>query len=164
MARIGYARSNDNSLGTQVADLQAAGCETVFSDLVVSGLRLNDWPGLANALAQLKAGDTLVVTDMGRLGRSADKVTEIGKQLRKRGVELVTAERAAATDAATAGTATADELRDLLMHAVLDYGIAKAQAAAAKDVEQHRARTHVANEAFVKVSQLAAQLHALAKA
>lgn len=49
-----------------------------------------------------------------------------------------------------------------LMDAVLDYGIAKAQAAAARDVEELRSRTYAAQDVFVRVTALAAQLRHLA--
>jgi len=70
MALIGYARVStaDQNLALQHDALLRAGCERTFDDQA-SGAR-TDRPGLAEALAYLRAGDTLVVWKLDRLGRS----------------------------------------------------------------------------------------------
>jgi len=70
MALIGYARvsTTDQKLALQHDALIRAGCERTFDDQA-SGARA-DRPGLAEALAYLRAGDTLVVWKLDRLGRS----------------------------------------------------------------------------------------------
>ena len=70
MALIGYARVStaDQKLSLQHDALVRAGCERTFDDQA-SGARA-DRPGLAEALAYLRAGDTLVVWKLDRLGRS----------------------------------------------------------------------------------------------
>ncbi|MBN05587.1 MULTISPECIES: recombinase family protein [Alphaproteobacteria] len=70
MALIGYARVStaDQKLALQHDALVRAGCERTFDDQA-SGARA-DRPGLAEALAYLRAGDTLVVWKLDRLGRS----------------------------------------------------------------------------------------------
>ena len=70
MALIGYARKStgDQKLALQHDALNAAGCERMFDDH--ASLAKTDRPGLAEALAYLRAGDTLVVWKLGRLGRS----------------------------------------------------------------------------------------------
>ena len=77
VALIGYARvsTGDQKLALQHDALNAAGCERTFDDHA-SGAK-TDRPGLAEALAYLRAGDTLVVWKLDRLGRSMSHL--IGK-------------------------------------------------------------------------------------
>lgn len=67
---IGYARVStaEQNLDLQVDALEKAGCQRVFTD-VVSGARA-ERPGLIQAMDYLRAGDTLVVWKLDRLGRS----------------------------------------------------------------------------------------------
>lgn len=67
---IGYARisTQDQSLSLQDDALQKAGCYRVFQD-VASGVKV-ERPGLQEALAFCRPGDTLVVWKLDRLGRS----------------------------------------------------------------------------------------------
>lgn len=61
MALIGYARvsTSDQKLALQHDAMNAAECERIFEDHA-SGAK-TDRPGLAEAFAYLRAGDTLVV-------------------------------------------------------------------------------------------------------
>ena len=70
MPLIGYARisTSDQDDALQFDALAAAGCEKIFKDRA-SGAR-DDRPGLIEALAYLRSGDTLVVWKLDRLGRS----------------------------------------------------------------------------------------------
>lgn len=76
VALIGYARVStpDQKLSLQHDALERAGCERVFDDQA-SGAR-TDRPGLAEALTYLRAGDTLVVWKLDRLGRSMSHLIE----------------------------------------------------------------------------------------
>ncbi len=64
--------------------LKAAGCETVFED-VISGAKA-DRPGLNEVLAFLRKDDTLVVWKLDRLGRSMKHLVETVTDLGDRGV------------------------------------------------------------------------------
>ena len=69
-ALIGYARvlTGDQKVILQHDALNAARCVRIF-DNYASGAK-TDRPGLPEALAYLRAGDTLVVSKLDRLGRS----------------------------------------------------------------------------------------------
>src|SRR5690606_9670896 len=87
----GYARvsTTAQNLTAQVDALTGTGGVDV-RDVVVeraSGRR-EDRPELARVLAQLREGDTLVVTKLDRLGRSAAHVARLVRDLDERGVTL----------------------------------------------------------------------------
>ena len=67
---IGYARvsTQDQTLDLQTDALKQAGCEKLFTDSI-SGTK-SERPGLQDAMNHLRAGDTLVVWRLDRLGRS----------------------------------------------------------------------------------------------
>lgn len=81
--RIGYARvsTSDQSVYMQRQALKQAGCEKVFSD-TASGARA-DRAGLDNAMNHLRAGDTLVVWKLDRLGRSLQHLIQTIKLLQE---------------------------------------------------------------------------------
>jgi DNA invertase Pin-like site-specific DNA recombinase len=83
---IGYARVStlDQTLALQQDALTAAGCQDIYTD-TVSG-SVTDRPGLTEALSHLRAGDTLVVWRLDRLGRSLTHLIETIRQLQERGV------------------------------------------------------------------------------
>ncbi|MCY0916485.1 recombinase family protein [Massilia antarctica] len=78
---IGYARvsTDDQNLDLQRDALQAAGCERVFED-AVSGARA-DRSGLATLMSMLRAGDTVVIWRLDRLGRSLKNLIELVERL-----------------------------------------------------------------------------------
>ena len=86
VALIGYARVStpDQKLSLQHDALERAGCERVFDDQA-SGAR-TDRPGLGEALAYLRTGDTLVVWKLDRLGRSMGHLIEKIGELAARGI------------------------------------------------------------------------------
>src|SRR4051812_723460 len=67
---VGYARvsTEEQNLNLQLDELKRAGCEKVFTDEMSGAKR--ERPGLQEALAFMRAGDTLVVWRLDRLGRS----------------------------------------------------------------------------------------------
>ena len=67
---IGYARvsTQDQTLDLQTDALKRAGCEKIFTDMT-SGTK-SERPGLQEAMNHLRAGDTLVVWRLDRLGRT----------------------------------------------------------------------------------------------
>lgn len=89
MTLIGYARvsTDDQKTGPQLAALDTAGCEKMFTDHGVSG-KLASRPELDKCLAYLRAGDVLVVTKLDRLGRSLQHLITLSIELRERGVDL----------------------------------------------------------------------------
>ncbi len=85
---IGYARvsTEDQELGSQVAELERAGCEVIYKD-VVSGAKASR-PELDKALGEIKEGDTFTVWKLDRLGRSVLHVTGLIEDFRKRGINF----------------------------------------------------------------------------
>lgn len=85
---IGYARvsTEDQSLALQRDALRDVGCEEIFEDRA-SGAKA-DRPGLKRALERLRAGDTLIVWRLDRLGRSLKDLIVRAEELRERGVCL----------------------------------------------------------------------------
>src|SRR5215210_2833844 len=85
---IGYARVStlDQTLALQQDALTAAGCEQLYTD-TVSG-SVTERPGLAQALSHLRAGDTLVVWRLDRLGRSLVHLIDTITDLQQRGIHF----------------------------------------------------------------------------
>lgn len=89
--RIGYARCSTDrqDLAAQQAALVALGVapERIYTDRGLTGTNC-DRPGLAQALAAARAGDTLVVPKLDRLARSVPDARAIADTLAMRGVSL----------------------------------------------------------------------------
>jgi DNA invertase Pin-like site-specific DNA recombinase len=85
IAIVGYARvsTQDQHLTRQLESLKAAGAETVYREKI-SGARA-DRPQLAKLMASLKAGDTVIVTKIDRLGRSTRELLELIERIGKAG-------------------------------------------------------------------------------
>ncbi|WP_159620304.1 recombinase family protein [Arthrobacter zhaoguopingii] len=88
---IGYARvsTNDQDLTAQRNGLTALGVpeERVYVDHGLTGTN-RERPGLREALAACRAGDTLVITKLDRLARSLPDARDIIEDLTKRKVKL----------------------------------------------------------------------------
>ena len=84
---VGYARvsSVGQSLDVQLEQLQAAGCEKVFSEKR-SGRTAADRPALKDALEFVREGDVLVVTRLDRLARSITDLRTVVDALNARGI------------------------------------------------------------------------------
>src|SRR5574339_76366 len=85
---IGYARVStlEQTLALQQDALTQAGCERLFTD-TASG-SLTQRPGLTEALAFTRPGDTLVVWRLDRLGRSLRHLLDTVGALQQRGIGL----------------------------------------------------------------------------
>ena len=88
---IGYARcsTDEQDLTAQREALIALGVEPerTYIDQGLTGTN-RDRPGLREALAAVRAGDTLVVPKLDRLARSVPDARDIGDSLAQRGVKL----------------------------------------------------------------------------
>ncbi len=71
---IGYARvsTHEQTLNLQLDALHQAGCDKTYTDTISSAKA--ERPGLQQALDQLRAGDTLIVWRLDRLGRSLQEL------------------------------------------------------------------------------------------
>jgi DNA invertase Pin-like site-specific DNA recombinase len=83
---VGYARvsTQDQHLDLQHDAPSKAHCEKTFDD-TMSGAKA-ERPGLQQALAYLREGDTLVVWKLDRLGRSLRDLITIVADLETRGI------------------------------------------------------------------------------
>ncbi len=88
MALVGYARvsSVGQSLEVQLDKLRVVGCEEIFSEKR-SGLDTGR-PELAECLRYLRKGDTLAISRIDRLARSAEHLLSLVRQLDEKGVSL----------------------------------------------------------------------------
>ena len=85
---IGYARVStaDQNLDLQTDALKKASCEKLYCDKI-SGVKA-DRPGLTQALEVARAGDTLVIWRLDRLGRSIKDLIQISETLKARSIAL----------------------------------------------------------------------------
>ncbi len=97
---LGYARvsTSDQDVAGQSMRLMQAGALRVFTD-VRSG-RSMDRPGLTELLAYARAGDTLAVVRLDRLGRSLAELLATVTLLKERGIALLSLEEKIDTSSA----------------------------------------------------------------
>ena len=78
---IGYARvsTEDQNLSLQLDALGRAGCEKIYQEKISS--RVAQRPALSLLLEHLRAGDTLIVWKLDRLGRSLKELIALMSQL-----------------------------------------------------------------------------------
>ena len=89
MALLGYARTSTaqqrGGVDRQQDDLRAAGCDRIWCDAGVSGTVANR-PQLDSLLDYARDGDTVVVTELSRLGRTVRQLVVLVDDLGARGV------------------------------------------------------------------------------
>lgn len=100
--RIGYARisTDDQNLDMQRDALARAGCAQVYEE-TASGKNAADRPELTHCLRALRAGDTLAVWRLDRLGRSLPDLIKIISELEGRGIGFESLQEKIDTTSAT---------------------------------------------------------------
>ncbi len=83
---IGYARvsTHEQNLDLQLDALKKAGCEEIRKDKIKS--EHDDRPGLNEMMAMIRAGDTLVVWRLDRLGRTLKQLIDFINDLNARNI------------------------------------------------------------------------------
>jgi DNA invertase Pin-like site-specific DNA recombinase len=102
MGRVfGYARVStlDQNLDRQLDMLNERGAEVIFTEKI-SGMKRSR-PELNTLLAQLNAGDTVVVESLSRLGRSTKDLIELMELFQQKGVHLVSLKESIITSTAS---------------------------------------------------------------
>lgn len=84
---LGLARvsTREQDPTRQIDALKAAGCERVWVEHGVGGMRAVR-PELDDLISHARAGDTIVVTELSRLGRTVRRLVELVDDLAARGV------------------------------------------------------------------------------
>ncbi len=84
--KVGYARvsTEDQNLDLQIDALKRAGCETIYKDHGVSGVK-DKRQGLDAAIKATRENDILIVWKLDRLGRSLAFLIKLVESLRERG-------------------------------------------------------------------------------
>lgn len=87
--KYGYARTStdDQTTALQLAALKKARCTHIFEDKGLTGATTKR-PALARCLRTLRAGDTLVVWKLDRLGRSLSDLIAMLDGFRERGIRF----------------------------------------------------------------------------
>ena len=143
-----YARVStaDQTIAHQRTHAEASGftIDEVVADDGVSGIgtRLADRPQGKRLFDLLRAGDTLVVRWVDRLGRNYSDVTEVIRQLMKKGVVIKTV-----INGLTFDGSTADPMQQAVRDALIGFMAATAQAQAEATKEAQRAGINHAKEA-----------------
>ena len=87
-----YARISTSSqnLDGQVQSLREYGFDKLFTDTASGTVNARERPGLAALLAEARAGDTLVIRELSRIGRTSLDVISTVQHLREeRGIRLI---------------------------------------------------------------------------
>lgn len=90
MAKIGYARvsSYEQNLDRQIQKLEASDVKKVFMDKL-SG-KDTKRPGLNSMLEYIREGDVVTVTELDRLGRNNEELSQIIYKIQQQGATLET--------------------------------------------------------------------------
>ena len=91
MKIIGYARTtiNDVDLTSQVEQLSNFGCQEIFHETYESEDAMSDNICLEKVIKEMRQGDTLVICQLHRLGKSTRQLTELTQLFKDRGLHLV---------------------------------------------------------------------------
>src|SRR6266513_1339914 len=163
MTTYGYARvsTNGQDLGSQEAELMAAGCAKVFKEKV-SGAR-TDRAELAKAIRRLEAGDVLVVTRLDRLARSTRDLLNILDAVGKAGAGFKSLKDAWADTTTPHGRLMLTVLGGLaefereLIRARTDDGRTRAKARGVKFGRPLKLTAHQRKEAIQRLAEGAVQ-------
>lgn len=100
--KYGYARisTDDQTTALQLAALKRARCSHIFEDKGITGATIKR-PALLRCLKTLRAGDTLIVWKLDRLGRSLRDLITMLDELRDRGVRFQSLTEAIDTETPT---------------------------------------------------------------
>lgn len=140
----GYARvsTQDQNLDGQLAALEGAGAEKIFREKI-SGAHA-DRPQLGKLMAELKAGDVVIVTKLDRFGRSTRellnliaKIGELGAGFKSLGDPMFDTTSPQGRLVATLLAAIAEFERELIRDRT-SSGRARAQAAGVKFGRKHK--------------------------
>jgi len=150
---IGYARvsTHDQNLDLQLDALSELGCDRIFKD-VGSGAK-TERPGLDEALAFLRKGDTLVVWKLDRLGRSLRHLIQVVTQIHDEGKSFQSLQENLDTNTSNGRLifhlfgALAEFERDLIRERT------KAGLAAARARGRHGGRPRVMNEKKIVIAR-----------
>jgi Enterobacteriaceae phage serine recombinase len=84
--KIGYARVStaEQSLDLQIAALERADCAEIYSDKGISGCQRSR-PAFDKVMEEIKAGDTLIIWRLDRMGRSLKHLMDINECLIAKG-------------------------------------------------------------------------------
>jgi DNA invertase Pin-like site-specific DNA recombinase len=91
MKIIGYARTtiNDVDLTIQVEQLSVFGCHEIFHETYESKDTMSNNICLEKVIKEMQPGDTLVICQLHRLGKSTRQLTELTQLFKDRGLHLV---------------------------------------------------------------------------
>lgn len=131
---VGYARvsTTGQNVETQVQRLRQSGCSKVYKETYTGG-STQGRKQLQGLLGYVREGDSVVVTKLDRLARSAVDLGQIAKTLEDKGVDLVVLDQSIDTTTPTGKlmftmiAAFAEFERDLIRERVQE-GVTKAKA------------------------------------
>jgi DNA invertase Pin-like site-specific DNA recombinase len=92
--KFGYARASTDKQDeeAQTARLKEAGCERIYVDHAVSGMRASrpEWDKLTDPEnGPMRDGDVLVFVKLDRIGRSVKHLIQVAEDFQARGIDLV---------------------------------------------------------------------------
>ncbi len=85
---LGYARvsTQEQNLDNQIEQLKKAGCEKIFCEKITGTKK--DRPELQKLLEHIRAGDTVIITELTRLSRSTKDLFQLVEIFEKKGANI----------------------------------------------------------------------------